>query len=89
LNSDVTTIIRLVDHKIAEVEFFLVKLGACGFDFFAARCCAGAFVASARSIIFALQAVLSMPTGFRIGTLLNRTGFAPIVSPDSSTSSEP
>jgi hypothetical protein len=54
----------LVDHKVGEAEFFLTKLGACAFDFFAARCYAGAFVASARSITFALQAVLGDADGF-------------------------
>lgn len=54
----------LVDHKVAEAEFFLVKLGGCGFDFFAARCYASAFVAAARSITFSLQAVLSKTDGF-------------------------
>jgi hypothetical protein len=54
----------LVDHKVAEAEFFLVKLGACGLEFFAARCYASAFVASARSITFALQAVLCDADGF-------------------------
>jgi hypothetical protein len=56
----------LVDHKVAEAEFFLKKLGTCGFDFFAARCFAGAFVASSRSITFSLQAVLGKIAGFDV-----------------------
>jgi hypothetical protein len=54
----------LVDQKVAEAEFFLVKLGSCRFEFFAARCYASAFVASARTITFALQAVLGDVDGF-------------------------
>lgn len=54
----------LVDHKVAEAEFFLVRLGGCDLDFFAARCYANAFVAAARSITFSLQAVLGKTDGF-------------------------
>jgi hypothetical protein len=54
----------LVDHKVAEAEFFLIKLRGSGFDFFAARCYASAFVAAPRSITFSLQAVLGKVDGF-------------------------
>jgi len=48
----------LVDHKVAEADFFLKKLSECHSDFFAARCYVGAFISSARSITYALQSVL-------------------------------
>jgi hypothetical protein len=54
----------LVDYKVAEAEFFLQKLGDCGFNFFELKCFVGAFVASARSITFSLQAVLADAAGF-------------------------
>ncbi|MBA4388350.1 MAG: hypothetical protein C0404_10240 [Verrucomicrobia bacterium] len=48
----------IVDQKVAEAEFFLKKLRGVEFDFFAARCFVSAFVTSARSITYALQAVM-------------------------------
>ena len=48
----------LVDHKVEETEFFLRKLTACDRNMFELRCYVSAFVASARSVTFALQAVL-------------------------------
>ena len=54
----------LVDHKVAEAEFFLQKLGDRGFNLFFLQCFVAAFVASARSITFSLQAVLGGTEGF-------------------------
>jgi len=54
----------LVDHKVAEAEFFLRKIRDSALDFFALRCFVSAFVASARSITFSLQSVLSGADGF-------------------------
>ncbi len=52
---------QIVEHKIAETDFFLSKLGETthGFRFFEARNYLSAFLASSRSISFALQASLS------------------------------
>jgi len=53
----------LVDHRLAETDFFLKKLSTeC--DFFAARCYLSAFVASARAVTYALQAVMKPVPGF-------------------------
>lgn len=54
----------LVDHKIAEADFFLEKISECGYDFFAVRCYVSAFVASARSVTFSIQSVLRELDGF-------------------------
>jgi len=54
----------LVDHKVAEAEFFLEHLRGCGFNIFAFRCFCSGFVSSARSITFSLQAVLADASGF-------------------------
>ena len=54
----------LVDHKLVETEFFLGKIRDSGRDFFALRCFVSAFVASARSITFSLQSVLTGAEGF-------------------------
>jgi hypothetical protein len=54
----------LVDHKVAEAEFFLQKLDECRFDFFSLQCFVAAFIASTRSITFSLQAVLGNGEGF-------------------------
>jgi len=54
----------LVDHKVAEAEFFLSKLRECDRNFFAVRCYVSAFAASARTVTFALQSVLSDAPGF-------------------------
>ncbi|HEV3072797.1 MAG TPA: hypothetical protein VHB47_00145 [Thermoanaerobaculia bacterium] len=48
----------LVEAKVAEADFFLAKLEEAGTNFFAARCYFSAFIASARSITFALQAAM-------------------------------
>lgn len=48
----------VVDQKVAEAGFFLKKLKGVDLDFFAARCYVSAFVTSARSITYALQAVM-------------------------------
>lgn len=55
----------LVDHKIAEADFFLNKIPECGLDFFGVRCYVSAFASSARSVTFALQSVLSDVDGFK------------------------
>ena len=54
----------IVDCKVAETEFFLKRIPECGFDFFAVRCFVSAFISSARSITFALQACLNNLDGF-------------------------
>lgn len=54
----------LIDAKVFEADFFLDKLATAGTDFFALRCYFSAFVSSARSITFAMQAVLSDVSGF-------------------------
>ena len=48
----------LVDHKIAEANFFLDKLAGCGADFLAARCYTSAFASATRSVTFTIQSVL-------------------------------
>lgn len=54
----------LVDEKTFEADFFLEKLSKAGLDMFAARCYFSAFVAAARSITLALQAVMQDTNGF-------------------------
>lgn len=54
----------LVEAKVAEADFFLGQLDQAGTDFFAARCYFSAFVASVRSVTYALQAVMSDVPGF-------------------------
>ncbi len=54
----------LLDAKVFEADFFLEKLRTAGLDFFAARCYFSAFVSAARSISFAMQAVLKDAEGF-------------------------
>ena len=54
----------LVDHKLAEADFFLSKIPECGYEFFGVRCYVSAFVSSARSVTFALQSVLGKEPGF-------------------------
>jgi hypothetical protein len=54
----------LVQAKVAEADFFLTRLREAGVDFFAARCYFSAFIASARSITFALQATMADMPGF-------------------------
>lgn len=54
----------LVDEKVGEADFFLDRLLTAGWDMFPVRCYFSAFVASARSITFALQAALKGLEGF-------------------------
>ena len=54
----------LVDQKVAEADFFLKKLKEAGFDFFAARCYANAFTTAARTVTYAIQAVMKLVPGF-------------------------
>lgn len=54
----------LVDHKVEEANFFLSKIPECRYDFFGVRCYVGAFIASSRSVTFALQSVLRHLEGF-------------------------
>lgn len=54
----------LVDGKVAETEFFLRKMKEVHFDFFALRCYVSAFTTSARTITYALQAVMKQIEGF-------------------------
>jgi hypothetical protein len=56
---------QLVDHKVAETEFFLCRIPECEFDFFAAQCYTNAFTYSARNITFAIQSVVSDTAGFK------------------------
>lgn len=55
----------LVDSKLTEADFFLEKIAECGFEWFSLRCYVSAFIASARSVTFALQAVLNDQEGFK------------------------
>ncbi len=55
----------LVDWKLAEADFFLGQVSECGTNFFAVRCYVSAFVASARSVTFAMQSCLGEIDGFR------------------------
>lgn len=48
----------LVDQKLAEADFFLKKLKEAGFNFFAARCYVSAFTTAARTVTYAIQAVM-------------------------------
>lgn len=54
----------LVDNKVGEAEFFLKKIRASLSNPFEVRCYVSAFVSSARSVTFALQAVLGKQEGF-------------------------
>ena|SRR5215207_5807717 len=54
----------LVDDKVLEADFFLNQLAAAGLNFFAARCYFSAFVSSARTVTFALQASMTGIDGF-------------------------
>lgn len=54
----------IVDYKTRQAEFFLSRIAAAEFDFFATQCFTDAFVSAARSITFALQAVCSSIPGF-------------------------
>ncbi len=55
---------ELVDHKVAEADFFIEKLCEAGLDLFSARCYFNAFVSASRSITFSLQAVMKDISGF-------------------------
>ena len=48
----------IIDHKVAEADFFLKKLKETEYDFFAARCFTSAFTTAARSVTYAIQAVM-------------------------------
>lgn len=54
----------IVEDKIAEADFFLYKIEECKFDFFAAQCYLSAFLSSARSVTFAIQASIGDIEGF-------------------------
>jgi hypothetical protein len=54
----------IVDAKVAEANFFLGCLEQAGTNFFKARCYFSAYVASARSITYAIQASISDVPGF-------------------------
>lgn len=54
----------MVDYKTQQTEFFLSKIPESGLDFFSAQCFTDAFVSSARTITFALQAVCTDIPGF-------------------------
>jgi uroporphyrinogen-III synthase len=43
---------------VAEADFFLKKLKEAGFDLFAVRCYTNAFTTAARSVTYAIQAVM-------------------------------
>ncbi len=55
----------LVDHKVAEADFFLDAIAEAGTNFFAAQCFVSAFTSAMRSITYAMQAVLADLPGFR------------------------
>ena len=55
----------IVDAKVAEASFFLRRLAEAGTNFFEARCYFSAFVSSARSITFAIQAAIDDVPGFK------------------------
>ncbi|MBA3967084.1 MAG: hypothetical protein H0X47_15190 [Nitrospirales bacterium] len=54
----------LVDSKLSEAAFFLEKMPSCGYNMFEMRCYLSAFVSSARTVTFSLQAVLRGMEGF-------------------------
>lgn len=56
--------ISIVEYKAQQTHFFLEKIGEAELDFFAAQCFVDAFVIAARSITFAMQAVISDVPGF-------------------------
>jgi hypothetical protein len=55
----------LVEHKVAEADFFLSQIPACEYNFFGAQCYVAAFASSARSVTFALQSCLADVVGFK------------------------
>jgi hypothetical protein len=56
--------ISIVEYKVQQTHFYLEKIHEAGLDFFAAQCFVDAFVGAARSITFAMQAVISDVPGF-------------------------
>ncbi len=54
----------LVDHKVAEAEFFLKRISDGIREMFAVRCYVSAFITSARSITYSMQAVMKNIDGF-------------------------
>ena len=54
----------IVDAKVAEANFFLESLAEAGANFFKGRCYFSAFVTSARSITYAMQAAINDLPGF-------------------------
>ncbi|MCP4250133.1 MAG: hypothetical protein GY778_24080 [bacterium] len=54
----------IVDGKVAEASFFLESFAEAGTNFFKRRCYFSAFVASARSITYAMQAAMKELPGF-------------------------
>ena len=54
----------IVDLKVAEADFFLRCISENGSDFHGIRCYTSAFVTSARSVTYAMQAVLRHTSGF-------------------------
>lgn len=53
-----TRSISIVEFKVMQTHFFLTQINNAGLDFFAAQCFTDAFGSAARSITFAMQAVL-------------------------------
>jgi hypothetical protein len=56
----------LVDHKLAEADFFLKKLQQVEYNFFEAGCYTNAFTTTAKSVTFAIQAVMNSIPGFEV-----------------------
>jgi hypothetical protein len=56
----------LVDSKVSEAAFFLERIPSCGYNMFEMRCYLSAFVSSARTVTFSLQAVLKGMEGFDV-----------------------
>jgi len=54
----------LVDHKVAEADFFLEKMLNSNWNLFEFQCYLGAFVSAARGITFSLQSALHDLNGF-------------------------
>jgi len=56
--------ISIVEYKVQQTHFFLERIREAGLDFFTVQCFVDAFVGAARSITFAIQAVISNVKGF-------------------------
>lgn len=54
-----------VDNKVSEADFFIEKMEALDFNWFAMRCYFSAFVSSSRSVTFAMQASMNGVDGFQ------------------------